>query len=267
MINRLSSFSYFGLALLIGSLSCSASTLYLSDGDGRKILAVDLLTQTVTSSPASPSVRAFPIAVAETIRTTGYSGGETGGEYTLGGTPTGNTYELQAGLFSLADGTTDGSNYNYGQNFYGGVYRFDRNWANSQLLFTAEGYAGITYDSTDNTLWLSRDRDSGIAHYDLAGNLLGGFNTVGGLDWNLALDHSTGSLWISQAFTHPGGATTFYEYSKTGSLLNTVSVDGVTASSFLSGEFGAEANAVPEPATGALAVLGILGFVLKRRRK
>jgi hypothetical protein len=172
---------------------------------------------------------------------------------------------LESSSFSLADGTTDGSNYNYGQNFYGGVYRFDRNWANSQLLFTAEGYAGITYDSTDNTLWLSRDRNSGIAHYDLAGNLLASFATVGGLDWNLALDHSTGSLWISQAFTHPGGATTFYEYSKAGALLNTVSVNGVTASSFLSAEFDANANAVPEPATGALAVLGLVGFLWKRR--
>ena len=63
-----------------------ASTLYLSDGDGWRILAVDTTTGAVANSWAAvPQQRAFPIAVSGDIRTTGYAPGETGGQYSLAG--------------------------------------------------------------------------------------------------------------------------------------------------------------------------------------
>jgi hypothetical protein len=64
-------------------------------------------------------------------------------------------------------------------------------------LFAAADHGGITYDHTDDTLWLSRDRDAGITHW-LIGNVLGSFPTVANLDWIMALEPSTRrSGWAS----------------------------------------------------------------------
>jgi len=222
--------------LVFAGCLCSAALgqadpYYMSDGDGRKIIVVQG-GAIIDTFAAVPDMRAFPIAVVDTVRTTGYSPGEIGGEYQLDGTPTGVQYPLNQGQ-NMSDGTTDGVEFNYGIEFTGAnVWRYDRNWANGVPIFSAPGYGGIAYDPTDSTFWLSGDRRAGISHYDLSGNLLGSFNTVGNLDWNLALEPSTGTLWVS-----PFRINTLYNYAKDGTLLGQVTVPGMTASSFFSGEF------------------------------
>ncbi|RJP37230.1 MAG: hypothetical protein C4547_05775 [Phycisphaerales bacterium] len=205
----------------------------MSDGDGRRILVIQG-GQVVKTFPASPQVRAFPIAVVDTVRTTGYAIGETGGEYTLDGTPTGATYQLmQADPNGLSDGTTDGE-FNYGMGWStGNVWKYDREWKNGSILFSAGGrFGGVAYDPTDGTFWLSADRAAGIRHYDAAGNLLGSFNTQPNLDWNLALEPSSGTLWVSSYRTN-----NLHNYAKDGTYLGSVAVPGMTAASFFSGEF------------------------------
>ncbi len=220
-------------AVVASPVLAQTDPLYMSDGDGRRILVIQG-GAVVDTFPAQPQVRAFPIAVMDTVRTTGYAIGETGGEYQLDGTPTGATYTLnQADGNGLSDGTTDGeSNYGMGWST-GNVWKYDLDWQNGSILFSAGGrFGGVAYDPSDGTFWLSADRAAGIRHYDAAGNLLGQFDTVTNLDWNLALEPSSGTLWVSTR-----GNQTLYNYAKDGTLLGSFVVPGMQPSSFLSGEF------------------------------
>lgn len=255
-------FAFCGLAAaltLTGGALAQQDPLYLTDGDGhRNFIVQNGSVQSVFGSV--PSERAFGIAVAGDVRTYGYANPERGGGYDLAGNSNGNIYTYNAGS-AIADGTTNGVDTNWAIDFFGTVYKYDRNWANGQQVWSAQGYGGITYDPTDNTLWLSADRSAGIAHYDLNGNPLGGFNTVGGLDWDLAYEPTSNSLWVSQAFNGPN--TTLYNYDKNGTLIQSFSVPGLGAASFFGGEF--EIGRVPAP--GAAALMGLGGLVASRRRR
>ncbi len=233
LVRRCTMVALAAAALVAGPAQAQTDPLYMSDGDGRRILVIQG-GAVVSSFPASPQQRAFPIAVVDTVRTTGYATNETGGEYALDGTPTGATYPLMQGNI-MSDGSTDGVDYNYGISFTGQVWRYDRDWNNGVMLFDAGGdgrKAGIAYDPTDGTLWLSADRAAGIFHYDTDGNLLGQFDTQPNLDWNLALEPSSGTLWVSSYRT-----SDLHNYAKDGTYLGSTNVPGMTASSFFSGEF------------------------------
>jgi hypothetical protein len=215
--------------------SAQTDPYYMSDGDGRRIIVVQG-GAIVDSFPAVPAQRAFPIAIVNEVRTTGYAQGETGGEYLLDGTPTGNTYPLMQGNI-MSDGTTNGDNINYGISFTGEVWQYDRDWDNGIFLFNSAASdgirkAGIAYDPSDGTLWLSADRAAGMYHYALDGTLLGSFPTAGNLDWNLALEPSTDTLWVS-TFQNE----TLHHYAKDGTDLGDIVVPGMRPSSFFSGEF------------------------------
>ncbi len=259
------------VAALVAAQTASASMLYLSDGDGRRVLEVDTTTGAVANSwAANPAVRAFPIAVHGDIRVTGYAPGEAGGQYSLSGNYLGTQYALPNLPVTLSDGTSDGS-YNYGiawQN--GNVYRFNRSWANPELLFsTGSGMGGISYDTSSNSLWTSCDRCAGIQNYSMAGALLGTIDTAAqssNLDWDLAYDPSDDSLWVGEAFS-----SRFMHYSTAGAYLGSITI-AARASSFFSAEFDLAnsaqngSNGVPEPTALGLAGVGLLALGLTRRR-
>lgn len=244
-------------ACVVGSAVAQTDSLYMSDGDGRRILEVTG-GAIVNTFAAVPAIRAFPIAVVDTVRTTGYAAGEIGGEYLLDGTSTGVQYPLLQGNI-MSDGGTDAVEFNYGISFTGEVWRYDRAWDNGVLLFNsgADGLrkAGITYDPSDGTLWISADRADGIFHYTTGGALLGQFNTVPNLDWVIALEPSTDTLWVSTR-----GSESLSQYAKDGTFLQTIAVPGMRGASFLSGEF-----VVPEPTSALLLGLGVLALVRRRR--
>lgn len=259
------------VAALVAAQTASASMLYLSDGDGRRLLQIDTTTGAVASSwAANPAVRAFPIAVHGDIRVTGYAPGEAGGQYSLAGAYLGNQYALPGMPGTLSDGTSDG-NFNYGIAWLSGnIYRFDRSWANPELMFNAgTRMGGISYDTSSNSLWTSCDRCAGIRNYSMTGTLLSTINTAAqssNLDWDLAYDPSDDSLWVGEAF-----GSRFFHYSTAGAYLGSITI-AARASSFFSAEFDLAksaqngSNGVPEPTALGLAGVGLMALGLTRRR-
>jgi hypothetical protein len=196
------------------------------------------------------------IAVAgATVRTAGSNVfGPNGAEYDLNGVPQGPSYNIGMGG-NYYDGTTDGSKYNYAVQHNGdyNVYRFDRDWANPQPLFNV-GFAtsGITYDSTNGTLWVSDGLSKLVRNFDLTGQELSSFTmSQGTYAYGLALDPADGTLWQGDY-----GNGVLHQYDKTGQHLGSISLN-------VSSAFGIEFN-IPSP--GAAVLLG-LGTALAARRR
>jgi hypothetical protein len=206
----------------------------------------------------------YAIAVSSTVRTLGngnqgFSGpSHVGSEYTLGGVFTGTTYPYPVPNAAFYDGTTDGT-HNYSVDYgNGGVWQFDSAWANPVSLFaTAVNDLGITFDPLDNTLWVSAFNGNTVTHYSLAGAVLGSFVGPTSSLTSLALDPADGTLWMGSQATQG----TFYQYSRAGAPLGTVTYTELVPQNTLGGEFASGgAAAVPEP--GSLAMLGACGLGL-----
>src|SRR5438270_407084 len=119
-------------------------------------------------------------------------------EYTLAGAFTGNTYPYPLGPgTNLYDGTTDTTS-NYGVDYNtGNVYSFSSSWTNSTYLFsTVAGSLGITYDATDNTLWLANFNGNTVEHRSLFGTLISSFIVPFTAISCLALDPADNTLWM-----------------------------------------------------------------------
>src|SRR6266498_1448340 len=182
-----------------------------------------------------------PLAVGATIRTIGVSnfvagGNPKGGEYTLGGAYTGNSFvnPLVGFAENLVDGTRDAT-HNYtisgggssGTAGEGHVYSFDLKWQNPRLLFKIAGgnfdaWEGIAYDATNNSLWVASSGNSTIQNYTLDGVLLSSFTALI-RPHALALDPADQTLWVVVGLnpldiTH---SAVLRQYSKTGVLLTT----------------------------------------------
>lgn len=198
----------------------------------------------------------FAVAVDSTIRTLDAEAGP-GGEYTLDGVPTGNTYAWPG--FRTWDSTTDGA-HNYLVDWDGDeVYMTNADYSAPTLMYRlpANDWLGITYDPTNNSLWLAAHSGGDVINVDMAGNILSAFNTGLRNQAALALDHADGSLWLVK-WTQNGD---FYQFDKSGNLLSTVHYDGLVDVNPLGGEF-----AIPGPAALPLLVAGGL-FATKRRRR
>lgn len=185
-----------------------------------------------------------------------------GSQYSLAGAYTGVTYQEEvSGYQDTDDSTTDGT-YNYTVSYTSGdVIRTDRVFQNAQSLFnTAIGSLGITYDETNNSLWIMSFAGTSIRNYGMNGNLLNSFAIKNGGTGALALDHADQTLWFANS------AGFIEQYSKTGTYLQT----GIQVGYALGGEFDfaeARPNAnVPEPSAIALLGLGFLGMAFLRRK-
>ena len=242
-----------GCAALTGpSEAGPIDTLYLTSGDQTQIEAVQGNSVVNTFSETSYQ---YPIAVQSTIVTSGPSGGA---QYTLSGTPTGTTSALP---FNAYDGTTNGVN-NFVVNWdNGSIYKTHLDYSNPTALFSGGGSnttLGITYNSANNSLWVSGWNNKIISDYSLTGVLLTSFTAPVSEIASLAYDPTDGTLWFGTQ-QDVQSSRTLYQYSTAGVQLSTAQYSGLANDNYLGGEF-AFSSGVPEPSTWAMMILGFFGI-------
>jgi len=259
------------------------STLYFTSGSGAGRLG---LTAIEGPNVIWPGFTIFSgshsaLAVNGSVRTLGLSSPYVGNEYFLNLFPTGqSSYPFPAALGSdsVYDGTTDGT-FNYAWNLTrGAAYKFNLDWTGATLLFTLGNASGnrlgITYDASNNSLWLSGyDGAVGtlISNYSLNGALLSSFNIDHDQNGFLALDPADGTLWLSRIDRDgPGLVLGQYARSVAGSfgatqtLLQGQVYRGQAVDAF-GGEFQYTDSVVPEPSSLALLAFGSLALFSFRR--
>ncbi len=231
-------------------------TLYVTNGDARRLAAVNGNTATITST----FQLAYPLAVRDTIWIGTYAGNTTASEYTLAGVATGNT--AAASLVYGVDGASNGStNYTLGNAFSGSstVYRANADWTGAASMFNVLGndLVGITFDNVSGNLWVS-DMNR-MYQYSLTGTLISSFLHSGSRG-SLAYEGATDTLWYVS-----NNSNTIRQYGKNGALLDTVTVSGLQSNNW-GAEFAQIQNRVPEPGSLALLALGLAGAALARRK-
>jgi hypothetical protein len=249
-----------GCAALTGPAEAGpVGTLYLTSGDQGEIEVIQ--GNSVVNTFSATSHSEYVIAVQSKIVTTGPDGGS---QYTLSGTPIGATPSLR---LSVYDGTTNGVNNFVVSNFDGTVYQTSLNYLKAKALFNAgaNSVLGITYDSANNSLWVSGFDNNIISDYSLTGVLLASFAAPVSNIAGLAYDQTDGTLWFGtqQDF---GSTRTLYQYSTAGIQLSTAQYSSLAYRNFLGGEF-AFSSAVPESSTWAMMIFGFagVGFIAYRR--
>ncbi len=242
--------------------TAQSSRYYITNGDGSAMYIVQNGTLQATVTTYS---LAYPIAVTGTV-ILGQRDDAEAREYTLAGVPTGNTWTGNGTYTQILDGTTDGTQYNYGVlccSTPTAVIRTNLHWQNSSVLFDLPGNQsgwGIAYDPTTAHLFVSLD-DNSIREFDLTGAQISSFTpAVSGPIVGLAYEQSTDSLWGKT-----NGGNTLYQYSKTGTLLNTVVVPGLSPGNDYGGEMaisGAPVAAIPALSWAGIAAFGLLVALL-----
>lgn len=182
------------------------------------------------SVPGGTDQYQYPIAVIDTIRTTGADADEIGAEYDLSGNLLGPHY-THPSIARSWDGTTDGT-YNYTIGDDGGIHRHLRNWGNPILLFGAGSLGSITYDPSNDSLWVGQWDTSTVINYTDSGVVLSSFDTGHTRNMALALDHADGTLWLHDKTTQG----TFEQWTRTGSRLQRIAVAGMNTQNALGGE-------------------------------
>ncbi len=202
-----------------------------------------------------------PIAVWGDVRTAGAFPGWHGGQYSLTGTPSGTVYPMTSIASSAYDSTTDGSHNFLVDYSYGFVYQTARDFTNAVPLFTAGGLynLGITYDKTNNSLWISEWGGTTVTDYSLSGTVISSFDTGHYFNGALAMDPATHTLWL----VDDENTFELEQYSTAGALLSTGPYVGYA----LGGEFDMGGTPTPEPGTLILFGPGIVGLAGLVRRK
>jgi PEP-CTERM motif len=240
-------------------------TIYLTYSEvGNDSNIVSVLGNTITMFPeAYGSPNEIPIAVSGDIRTTGFysTSPNLGGQYTLAGVPTGQTYTLPPPVIDAYDSTTD-SHHNYLVDYTTGtVYQTDRDFTNPVPLFNVgPGNLGITYEVKNNSLWISGwYANTFVTDYSLSGGFISSFSTGHYYNGALAIDPTDQNLWlVDDANTYA-----LQEYSTAGQWMGSGPAVGYT----LGGEENIGYFPSPEPGTLMMFGSGIVGLAGLVRRK
>jgi len=243
--------------------------LYLSTGSQVQVLVGSSIVDSWTTGDQE-----FSIAVNTTVKT--WSQGAPalsllGREYELDGTPTGATYLNGVGC-CFRDGTTDGQ-FNYAVRQAAGgnlVYRFDLDWTNPQVMtFFPSGIAnivtGITYDSSDDTFWLST---SGgfftVLHTSRTGNLISSFSGGAGDNTSIAYDAADDTVWIYSFVAFSSELIHFAALDTTSANFPLSREPGIGSVWGIEFQLAQSPAAVSAPATIALLGLGLAGLGWRR---
>ena len=204
------------------------------------------------------------------VRTTGLTYGLSGGEYT--GVPgltvaqDGTTYTNAFSYDGAAtyDGTTDGSSNYTVDGVTGTVIATNTSWGGpGNVLFSTGVFAdaGITYDNTNNSLWIMNIYSGQISDYTLAGKSLFTFNVSSNDPFGeytalaMDVDHT---LWYEDF-----GTGVIQHFATNGTYLGSEHYAGLGEA--LGGEI-TDAFAAPEPASLTLLGIGIAGIAGYRWR-
>ncbi len=216
-----------------GSSEAQISEYYMHSGDQHTFTVVQngtIIRQWDIASGTSNYQ--YPMVVRDTVRTTSADVGAVGAEYSLTGTDLGPRYIHPAGTSRCWDGATDGT-HNFSIDTVGAVWQFDGDWTNPVRLFSAGGIGALAYDPDNNSLWVGTFSGSNLTQYDLSGNVISSFTTGHTQNMAVALDPADGTLWIHNRNVQG----TIEQWSRSGSLLNTITVPGLSSQNALSGEF------------------------------
>ncbi len=247
---------------LFSPLQAMAQTFYLTSGDAGTSYIIDLSNGSFTSFSTALQTSAYALGVTDSILLSDISNSAIV-EYSLAGVPTGNSWVGPGGFAEMLDGTTNGQGTYYGASWNTrGVTTSDSTFTNTTVLFDP-GFPviGITYDSSDNTLWLVNDSNGSVSHYTLLGTQISTFSPgLGGRECCLAYDDVSDTLWLSE-----NGSNVISNYSKTGTLIGSVTVTGMSPGNTWGGEIALGATVlpmVPVPSMGTWSVVVLIGLVM-----
>jgi hypothetical protein len=256
--------------LLLGGAPAIAGPIgayFLTAGDNGVNWIVQGATATFYQQNQYINYGESAVAVGDTVRTLHnnvFGTGGFGSQYTLTGTYTGVNFPYPLSGARFYDGTRDASR-NYSVEFVSGkVYKMNLDWSNPVLLFDtgfgSNNAVGITYDPTNNSLWVSQWDQTGVKNFSLDGTLLSSFSTGFDSITSLALDPADHTLWMGSQLNEG----TFYQFSRNGVPLSTATYANMTGYNTVGGEF---AFVIPEPGTGLLVITGLLGVAGWRRAR
>ena len=223
------------ISALTGAIACAAlagtaanaqtSTLYVTDGDSSRMAIVQGGIATIVTTHN----KGYPIAVNGSVWIGDYNGTQPNTiEYDLAGTATGNFAPYSA-VFAV-DATTDGTRaYQLGNAFNTSstVYSLNADLSGAPTaMFNVSGsdIVGITYDNASGNIWVS-DRTT-MFQYTTGGSLVSSFAHSSGRGC-IAYEAATDTLWYVT-----NGSNNITQYSKTGSLLQTVSVPNLASNNW-----------------------------------
>lgn len=240
-----------------------AVLLYITDVDSQTAYIINTDTGAFTTYDTGPVDSPGAIAVTDRIVLTDWQG-DGGAEYDLSFNATGTVYSGDPSFSEMLDGTTDGAGTNYAVSWSGlGVIVFDGNFENGSVLFNPPfNPIGITFDPSNNSLWLANDDDGTVHNYTLGGSFLSSFDPgLSGRTCCLAYNPADDTIWMGE-----NDENTLYQYSKAGVQLDSVTPAGWSPSN----NFGAEIqrgssspsfSPVPGLSQSGLAILALLILV------